>query len=180
MSTNITTTAGPDITSATWHLDPTRSSVAFHVRHFWGLMTVKGRFHHYEGTLNLQSKPAIELTIDADSLDTGHAKRDTHLRSSDFFDVANHPQVKFVAETASVSDGVLSARGELHAAGRHVPLDIEATLRQVGDELEVEATAVVDHRTLGMTWSPLGILRPPRLIVRGRLVKAEAARWRPR
>jgi hypothetical protein len=47
----------------------------------------------------------------------------------------------------------------------------------VGDELEIEATAKVDQRELGMTWSPLGVIRAPsRLIVRGRLVRAEDVR----
>ena len=68
-------------------------------------------------------------------------------------------------------------RGELHAAGRHVPVEVEATLRQVGDELEVEASTRVDQRELGMTWSPLGITRAPStLTVRGRLVRAEDQR----
>ena len=58
--------------------------------------------------------------------------------------------------------------------GRSVPLDVAATVQQIGDEFEVEATATVDHRELGMTWSPLGILRAPsKLIVRGRLVNEE-------
>jgi polyisoprenoid-binding protein YceI len=160
--------------SAAWRLDPTRSSVEFHVRHFYGLMTVKGRFNRFEGALDLSARPAVELTIDADSLDTGLAKRDAHLRSGDFFDVANHPQVRFVSDTTIVNGTTLTARGELHAAGRRVPLDVDASLRPVGDEIEVAATVSVDHRELGMTWSPLGILRAPsKVIVRARLVNAE-------
>jgi polyisoprenoid-binding protein YceI len=103
-------------------LDPTRSHLEFQVRHFYGLMTVKGEFDRYEGTLDLGVPPAVELTIEADSLDTKIAKRDAHLRSADFFDVDDRPQ-------------------------------------------------------LGMTWSPLGIMRAPsKLIVRGRLVREEAQR----
>ena len=74
----------PDITSGDWHLDPTRSSVEFHVPHFYGLMTVKGHFDRYEGTLNLEERPALELTVDADSLETKHRTRDAHLRSGEF------------------------------------------------------------------------------------------------
>src|SRR3954470_19308371 len=58
------------ITDGAWGLDPTRSSVEFHVRHFWGLITVKGHFGAYQGTLDLNARPAVELTIQADSLDT--------------------------------------------------------------------------------------------------------------
>lgn len=167
----------PDHASGSWRLDPARSSVEFHVRHFYGLVTVKGTFSRYEGTLKLDPPPAVELTIDADSLDTKLAKRDKHLRSSDFFDVANHQQVRFVSDNVTLDGEKLKARGELHAAGRHVPVGVEATLRQVGNELEVEASTRIDQRELGMTWSPLGITRAPStLIVRGRLVRAEDQR----
>jgi hypothetical protein len=50
-----------------------------HVRHFYGLMTVKGRFDRYHGSLDLSARPAVELTIDADSLNTKVKKRDEHL-----------------------------------------------------------------------------------------------------
>jgi polyisoprenoid-binding protein YceI len=164
----------PDQRSGVWRLDPSRSSVEFHVRHFYGLVTVKGRFDRYQGTLKLGAQPVVELTIDADSLDTKMAKRDKHLRSADFFDVANHPQVQFVSDSVTLDGETLKVRGELHAAGRHVPVDVEATLRSAGDDLEVEATTLVDQRELGMTWSPVGITRAPStLIVSGRLVRTE-------
>ena len=68
-------------------------------------------------------------------------------------------------------------RGELHAGGRQVPVEVDATLRQVGDELQIEATTFVDQRELGMTRSPLGILRAPsKLLVSRRLVRAEGQR----
>ena len=165
----------PDITSGTWRLDPTRSSVEFHVRHFYGLMTVSGHFDQYEATVDLDGQPAVELVVDADSLDTKHTKRDEHLRSADFFDVANQPHVRFISRSATLVGETLKVRGELHAAGRHVPVDVDAAIREVDGELDVQATTLVDHRKLGMMWSPLGIMRAPsKLIVRGRLVRAEA------
>src|SRR3954452_8233468 len=88
MSPTTQTTTTPAVaarlTDGRWRLDPARSSVAFHVRHFYGLMTVKGEFADYDGTLDLGATPAVELTIQATSLDTKHAKRDEHLRSKDF------------------------------------------------------------------------------------------------
>lgn len=160
------------ISQGTWRLDPERSSVEFHVRHFYGLMTVKGHFDTYEGRLDLAAPDAVELTIEADSLDTGHRKRDEHLRSADFFGVDEHPYVRFVSDSAELRGEILVVSGRLSAAGRSVPLDVEASLRDAGEgELEVEAHAEVDHRELGMTWSPLGTMRAPsKLIVRGRLV----------
>jgi polyisoprenoid-binding protein YceI len=163
------------VTSGSWRLDPERSSIEFHVRHFYGLMTVKGRFNRYEGTLDLGAQPAVELIIDANSLDTNQAKRDQHLRSAEFFDVANHPQVRFVSDSAALDGDTLTVKGQLHAAGKQIPLELDATVREVDGELMIEAVTHADHRELGMTWSPLGIMRAPsKLIVRGRLLRSEA------
>ena len=162
------------VAAGTWRLDPSQSSVEFHVRHFYGLMTVKGRFDRYEGTLDLSARPAVALVVDADSLDTNQGQRDKHLRSKDFFDVAAHPQVRFEADSVEAQGETLKIRGLLYAAGNHVPVEADTTVTAAGDEYEVEASALADHRKLGMTWSPLGILRAPsKLIVRGRLVPTE-------
>ena len=170
------TDSAPDLASGRWLLDPERSSVEFHVRHFYGLVTVKGHFDHYEGTLDLSAQPAVELTIDADSLDTKNRRRDQHLRSADFFDVANHPQVRFFSDSATLRGETLTVHGQLHAAGKQIPLELDATVREVDGELMIEATTHADHRELGMTWSPLGILRAPsKLIIRGRLVRPASA-----
>jgi polyisoprenoid-binding protein YceI len=167
-----TTPTAADIADGSWRLDPAHSSVAFHVRHFYGLMTVKGEFADYDGTLELGATPAVELTIQAASLDTKLAKRDEHLRSGDFFDVENHPQVRFISDRATLDGDTLRVHGHIHAAGRQIPLELAATVREIDGELEIEAVADADHRELGMTWSPLGILRAPsKLIVRGRLVR---------
>jgi len=81
--------------------------------------------------------------------------------------------VLFVSETASLDAETLRVPGQLHAAGRQIPLELDATVRELDGELEIEAVTEADHRELGMTWSPLGILRAPsKLIVRGRLVRA--------
>ena len=174
MSTIAQPTASPaaPIIDGAWRLDPARSTVAFHVRHFYGVMTVRGEFADYDGTLDLGATPAVVLTLQAASLDTKLAKRDAHLRSGDFFDVERHPQVRFISDTATLDGETLRVRGQLHAAGRQIPLELDATVREVDGELEIEAVTEADHRELGMTWSPLGILRAPsKLIVRGRLVR---------
>jgi polyisoprenoid-binding protein YceI len=173
-TTTQTTTTDPaaPVTAGAWRLDPARSSVAFHVPHFYGLMTVKGEFADHEGTLDLGATPAVELTIQATSLDTKLAKRDKHLRSKDFFDVERHPQVRFISDRAAFDGDTLRVHGQLHAAGRQIPLQLDATVSELDGELEIDAVTEADHRELGMTWSPLGILRAPsKLIVRGRLVR---------
>jgi len=172
MTTAITEPVNTPIEQTRWRIDPDRSSVEFEVATLWGLMTVGGHFGSYDGTLDLSRTPAIELTIDADSLDTNHAVRDEHLRSAEFFDVENHPYVRFVSDSATLSGQRLKASGRLHAAGCSMPLELDGWLRRAGDELEIDVVTFADHRQLGMpTWSPLGMLRTTsKLTVRGRLV----------
>ena len=159
--------------SGSWQLDPQRSSIEFRVGHFWGLVTVKGRFDDYRGELDLSTDPAIELTIDADSVQTGNRKRDRHLRSADFFDTESHPRLRFLSDSVELHGDVLNVRGRLAARGRSIPLELEAHIRQAGGELEIEAAATAPHRELGMTYSPLGMIRPrSELFVKARLLPA--------
>jgi polyisoprenoid-binding protein YceI len=161
-----------------WSVEPDETSVEFSVRTFWGLATVHGRFDSFHGSYEEGSDGAsIELTIDADSLDTGNRTRDTHLRSAKFFHVADHPQVHFRStHVDDTGDGVLRVVGRLGAAGRAAALDFPATIRTVGDELEIEATTTVDQQELGMSSGPLAMIRRPvTLHVRARLVDTLAA-----
>lgn len=155
-----------------WWIDPARSSIEFRTPTLWGLATVDGRFERYDGSLDLQRSPAIELVIDAASLTTKNSFRDRHLRSADFFDVENHPEVRFVSDTATLDGDTLKVRGRLYAAGSSLPLELEAGLRPVGDEFEVDARTYADHRKLGMSHGILGMIpTPSELIVHGRLVR---------
>ena len=157
-----------------WQLEPSGSRVEFSVPHFYGLMKVHGRFDRFDGSLDLNADPAIELNIDATSVNTGNRKRDEHLRSDDFFGVEKNPQVRFVSEKAVLDGESLAVTGRLYAAGSSVPLTLEATIRPIGDELELKVATDVDQRELGITWSPMGLMRrPTRLKVEARLV-AEA------
>jgi polyisoprenoid-binding protein YceI len=156
-----------------WVLDPARSDVEFRVPTFWGLTTVVGKFHRFDGAYGRDAEdvPAIELTIDADSLDTGNETRDRHLRSERFFNVATHPQVRFSSTLINELNGAVAIKGDLEAAGREVPVALEATVREAGDELEIETTTAVDQRELGMTYSPLAMIRgPATLHVKARLM----------
>ena len=149
--------------SRRWAVDPRRSTVEFRVPTFWGLSTVVGHFDHFEGSFARDGDHvfAIDLTIDADSLDTANETRDRHLRSERFFDVAEHPQIRFSSTSIDEFGGILAMNGQLEAAGGRVPVALEATIREEGDELEIEATTTIDQRELGMTFSPLGMIRTP-------------------
>jgi polyisoprenoid-binding protein YceI len=160
-----------------WVIDPERSSVEFAVKTFWGLTTVRGRFERFDGWYGAgPDRQSIELMIDAGSLNTENGKRDEHLRSADFFHVADHPQVRFTATSVrNFGDGTLHVEGGLEAAGVVVPLEFDAEIRQVGDELEVEARTTVDPRRFGMSSGHLGMIRPPaKLYITARLSETTA------
>jgi polyisoprenoid-binding protein YceI len=161
-----------------WVVDAARSTVEFRVKNFWGLTTVVGHFTRFDGSYTVGAdERAVELIVDAGSLDTGIRRRDEHLRSSTFFDVEAHPHVRFTAnDVTGAGNGSLRVRGELEAAGRKVPLSFEATVRVVDGELEAEATALVDQRLLGITYSPLGTVRSPSTLhVKARLTSSGGA-----
>jgi polyisoprenoid-binding protein YceI len=128
-------------------------------------MTVKGHFDDYQGRLDLGTPRAIELTIDATTLQTGNDKRDQHLRSADFFDVENHPRVQFVSDSVELRGDVLKVQGRLSARGRSIPVQLDAQSRRADDGLEIKAATTVSHRELGMTWSPLRMIRPSSTLV---------------
>ena len=94
------------------------------MRHFYGLMTVKGHFERYDGALDLSTSPAVELTIEADSVNTKVKKRDEHLRSADFFDAERHPQVRFLSDTATVDGDTLKVCYDL--SGQERPVRFES------------------------------------------------------
>jgi polyisoprenoid-binding protein YceI len=150
-------------TRTRWTIDADGSSVDFAVKTFWGLATVRGRFDHFDGWYEVgPGGTKIELTVDVDSLDTGNRMRDEHLRSSDFFHVADHPQVRFTStRVRPVGDGLLHVEGRLEVAGTAVPLELDVTMQPVADGLEIEATTAVDQRQFGMSSGRLGMIRPP-------------------
>ena len=164
------TRTADSVGTALWRLDPDRSSIEFHVKAMWGLQTIKGRFTRFNGKLDLSGTPAVELTVEAESVDTKNKRRDKHLRSPDFLDAERHPYIRFASETASMDGDRLTIRGHLRVRGVSLPLNIVATVQPDGDGLEVEAVTVADHRRLGMTWNWLGTIRTPStLIATGRL-----------
>jgi polyisoprenoid-binding protein YceI len=175
MSTTHSLYATEELAGTRWRLDPAGSSAEFRVPGLWGLAPVKGRFQRLDGRLEIDDDLVwhTKLTLDAAGLDTGNARRDRHLRSADFFDVEHHPEVRF--RSTRFNDhggGRLQIEGELEAAGERAPLAVEVTVERADGRLELDATATVDQRQLGMTWSPLGLIRTPTaLSVRARLLR---------
>jgi polyisoprenoid-binding protein YceI len=115
----------------TWNIDPAHSDLAFSVKHM-GFSTVRGRFGAVSGTVTLDESDHVtnaEITVDVGSVNTGMEQRDGHLKSADFFDIANHPTARFELTAITQQPG-----GELSATGR-------LTLRGVTQQLTLSGTA---------------------------------------
>jgi polyisoprenoid-binding protein YceI len=94
MSTNATETSLP---TGTWNVDPKHSEVGFAVKHM-GIATVRGEFTEFEGTLEIGedlSTAKAYGTVKVESVDTSEPDRDAHLRSPDFFDAEQFPELRF-------------------------------------------------------------------------------------
>ncbi|HWW91410.1 MAG TPA: YceI family protein [Solirubrobacteraceae bacterium] len=145
-----------------WHPEASGSRLEFAVKTMWGLATVKGHFDRFHGQLDVRPDGAGgELTIEAASFDTGHRKRDAHLRSADFFDVSNHPTLSFKAGAiAPSSDEDLTIAGDLSVAGRVIRLQLPVRVtRGEQGRLHLSSTATVPREQAGMTWNRGGMIR---------------------
>jgi polyisoprenoid-binding protein YceI len=174
----MTTTASERATVApsSWSLDRDGSSIGFTVKTMWGLIPVRGRFDRFAGSYQVgRNGTTIELTIDADSVDTGNAKRDEHLRSSDFFHVEDHAQVRFRSTRVhQVSDRTLHVVGNLEVAGIVEPLEFNAEMQPAGEGVAVEAMTTVDQRRFGMSSGLLRMIRRPATLHVKALLKGDA------
>src|SRR5712675_1588330 len=114
-----------------WEIDSSHSSVHFSVRHLV-IAKVRGAFARWSGTIQVPdgdfSKATVAVTIDTSSIDTGVADRDAHLKSPDFFDAAQYPDLRFVGKRVQPrSAGEIDVVGELTLKGitRDVVLHVE-------------------------------------------------------
>ncbi|MEU9993186.1 YceI family protein [Streptomyces sp. NPDC048045] len=146
-----------------WQLDPAASTVGLRHRTFWGLVTVKGTFTAVtgEGEVRADGSATGTVRLDVASLDTGNAKRDTHLHSADLLDAGNHPEITFAARSADRLDGdSVRVTGQLTVRGVSRPLTFTARVASTTAEaLTLEAEFTVDRDQFGVTWNQLGMMR---------------------
>jgi polyisoprenoid-binding protein YceI len=150
--------------AATWQIDPDHSSFQFKVRHLM-VSNVKGDFTKVKGVVTIDERDIanlkLEITIDAASVNTGHAKRDEHLRNADFFDVAKHPTITFVSKRAEKAGmDRLKVIGDLtmHGVTREVTVDVEGPTQEVKDpwgnfRRGATATTKINRKDFGLTWN---------------------------
>src|SRR5215470_6749202 len=123
--------AAPSAFAATYQIDPSHSSANFQVKHLM-VSKVNGKFKDVKGTIEYDEKTPeatkVDAEIDASTVDTGDAKRDGHLKSPDFFDVANHPKITFHGKkVTSHGPGKFTVLGDLTLRGvtKEVALEVE-------------------------------------------------------
>ena len=99
--------AAPALATDVYKIDATHSGVNFKIRHL--VSKVSGRFDKFSGTISVNpddlSQSSVELTIETASIDTDNENRDNHLRSADFFDAENNPQITFKSTKVEKGEG---------------------------------------------------------------------------
>jgi polyisoprenoid-binding protein YceI len=147
----------------TWEIDTTDSSLSFSVSHML-VSRIHGEFRAWSGEIhfdeNAPALSAVEVTIDAASIDTRDPQRDGYLRSSEFFDVERHPSISFRSRTVKRIDArrfqMLGAL-TIHGVTRDVFLNVEygGRMRDSGgvEHIGFAARGSFDRKAFGLTQS---------------------------
>jgi polyisoprenoid-binding protein YceI len=159
----MTTPDNKDELTGDYDIDVAHSRFGFTARHAM-VTKVRGAFREFSGQLHIDAaeptKASGELRIAAKSIDTGIAQRDEHLRSNDFFDMPNHPEIRFVSTSVEPrGEDTFTVTGDLTIKGvtKPVTLDVEFTGAAVDpygyQRIGFEATGTVNRKDWGITWN---------------------------
>ncbi len=160
----MSTAVQPEPSVTTWRIDPVHSTAQFKVKHLM-ISNVKGEFTSIKGNLQLDSsdvtKSSVEVTIDANSINTRDPQRDTHLKSADFLDVEKFPSITFKSSSVSKkASGEFALEGDLtiHGVARKVTLNVEAPSAPQkdpwgGTRIGIEATTRINRKDFGLNWN---------------------------
>jgi polyisoprenoid-binding protein YceI len=146
-----------------WEIDASHSGIHFTVRHLV-IAKVRGQFTRWSGALLVPdgdfARASVDAVIDATSIDTGVADRDAHLKSADFFDTAQYPEIVFEAsrfEPQGDSEGRLVGSLTIKGVTRDVVLTVERhgqTRDPWGNErAALSAKTAIDRKDFGLTWN---------------------------
>jgi len=151
-------------TTTTWQIDPQHTAAGFEVKHL-KISTVRGQFKGVSGTVNWDdqdiSKSTVDITIDANTVDTSEPKRDADLKSDKFFEVAKYPTITFKSKKIEqVSAGKLKITGDLtiHGVTKEAVLDVEGPTPPVKDpwgntRVAANATTKINRQDFGVKWN---------------------------
>jgi len=148
-----------------WVIDPMHSEIQFKVKHLV-IASVTGNFEKFEGSLDVSSddfsEAKVDFAADVDSISTKVADRDAHLKSADFFDVANHPKMTFVSKKLrKTGDSEYKLTGDLTIRGttREVELDVEFGGIMVdpwgNTKAGFELSGKINRKEYGLHWSAI-------------------------
>ena len=152
------------VLASTWNIDPDHSNIGFKIRHLM-VANVKGNFVKFSGTVAINdndiTKSKVEVSIDTASINTNVQKRDAHLRSADFFDVAKYPTMTFISKKVVTSGkDHLQVTGDLtlHGITKEVVLDVEGLSRESKDpwgtmRKGATATTRINRKDFGLVWN---------------------------
>jgi polyisoprenoid-binding protein YceI len=147
----------------TWNLDPAHSHASFTVRHL-GISNVRGDFGKLDGKLLLDekdpTKSRVDATIDVNSINTRIEKRDAHLKSPDFFDAQNHPNLTFKSTKVEKSGKGFKVTGDLTIRGNTKPvvLTVDEFTKPIKDmqgasRRAMHATTKINRHDFGLKWN---------------------------
>jgi polyisoprenoid-binding protein YceI len=150
--------------TSTWQIDPAHTAAGFAVKHLM-ISTVRGQFKGITGTVTWDdqdvSKSSVDVTIDANTVDTSEPKRDQDLKSDKFFDVTKYPTITFKSKKVeATSAGKVKITGDLtiHGVTKEVVLDVEGPTPPVKDpwgntRVAASASAKVNRQDYGVKWN---------------------------
>ena len=159
----MTTQNAPQLSTGTYTIDAAHSRLGFVARHAM-VTKVRGSFNAFEATVEVDgdnlSASKVFVAIDVNSIDTRNEQRDGHLRSNDFLDIENHPQITFVStDVTPVGDDVIRVTGDLTIKGVTKPVDIDFTYEGTAvdpfgnQRVGFEGSVVINRKEWGITWN---------------------------
>jgi polyisoprenoid-binding protein YceI len=158
----MSTTSTPVVPTGTWAVDPAHSKVGFAVKHM-GIATVRGEFTEFQGTLEIGEDLASAKahgTVKVQSVDTNEQQRDEHLRSPDFFDAEQFPELSFDStKVEAVDDETFRITGNLtiHGVTNEIVLHAETLGTDVdpwgNERVGLEVTGQLSRGDYGMKFN---------------------------
>jgi len=158
---SVTENTGAQLLAAgSWQVDPVHSVVEFRVRHMM-IATVKGRFRDFDGVIGASEVPSVAGSIRVASLETLDARRDEHLRSSDFFDAERFPEVSFEASAIEFGgdDRRFLVPGELTIKDVTRPVLLDGVFQGFGvhpdggERIAFGLRGELDRTDFGLVWN---------------------------